>query len=94
MTIYTEINNEPPTPLIYRILFNCLFVLMLNVPVNNFLVISGRSHRFLLITSTFLAVNVSLLKDTAATINFQYAWYLSMAILTTGPRLISGYKCI
>ena len=41
-----------------------LFVLMLNVPVNNFSVILGRSHRFLGITSTFQGVNVSLLKDT------------------------------
>ena len=42
----------------------CLFVLMLNVLVNNFSVMSGRSHRFLCITSTFRGVNVSLLKDT------------------------------
>ena len=28
-------------------LFVCLFVLRLNVPVNNFSVMSGRSHRFL-----------------------------------------------
>ena len=34
---------------------SCLFVLMLNVPVNNFSVILGRSHRFLGITSTCLA---------------------------------------
>ena len=34
------------------------------VPVNNFSVMSGRSHRFLGITSTFRGVNVSLLKDT------------------------------
>ena len=27
--------------------FVCLFVLRLNVPVNNFSVMSGRSHRFL-----------------------------------------------
>ena len=32
---------------------------MLNVPVNNFSVMSGKSHRFLGITSTFLGVNVS-----------------------------------
>ena len=37
---------------------------MLNIPVNNFSVMSGRSHRFLSITSTFQGVNVSLLKDT------------------------------
>ena len=42
----------------------CLFVLMLNVPVNNAPVMSGQSHRFLGITSTFRGVNVSLLKDT------------------------------
>ena len=30
-----------------------LFVFRLNVPVNNFSVMSGRSHRFLGITSTF-----------------------------------------
>ena len=35
-------------------LFVCLFVLRFNVPVNNFFsVMSGRSHRFLGITSTF-----------------------------------------
>ena len=28
-------------------IFVCLFVLRLNVPVNNFSVMSGRSHRFL-----------------------------------------------
>ena len=41
-----------------------LVFLRLNVPVNNFSFMSGRSHRFLGITSTFLGVNVSLLKDT------------------------------
>ena len=44
--------------------FCFLIVLMLNVSVNNFPVMSGRSHRFLGITSTFRGVNVSLLKDT------------------------------
>ena len=34
-------------------------MLLLNVPVNIFPVMSGRSHRFLGITSTFLGVNVS-----------------------------------
>ena len=34
-------------------------LLMFNVPVNNFSVMSGRSHRFLGITSTFWEVNVS-----------------------------------
>ena len=32
---------------------------LFNVPVNNFSVMSGRSHRFLGITSTFWEVNVS-----------------------------------
>ena len=34
-------------------------MLILNVPVNIFSVMSGRSHRFLGITSTFWGVNVS-----------------------------------
>ena len=37
----------------------CLFGLRLYVPVNNFSVMSERSHRFLGITSTFWEVNVS-----------------------------------
>ena len=36
-----------------------LFELRLYIPVNNFSVMSGRSHRFLDITSTFWEVNVS-----------------------------------
>ena len=45
-------------------LYNLVLVLLsLNVPVNNFSVMSGRSHRLLGITSTFRRVNVSLLKD-------------------------------
>ena len=50
----------------YMIHFRKIFfvLLRLNVPVNNFSVMSGRSHHFLGITSTFLGVNVSLLKDT------------------------------
>ena len=36
-----------------------LVLLRFNVPVNNFSVMSGRSHRFLCITSTFWEVNVS-----------------------------------
>ena len=39
-----------------------LVLFRLHVPVNNFSVMSGRSHRFLGITSTFREVNVSLLK--------------------------------
>ena len=37
--------------------FENLVLLRLNVPVNNFSVKSGRSHRFLGITSTFRRVN-------------------------------------
>ena len=37
--------------------FVCLFVLMLNVPVNNVSVMVGQSHCFLGITSTFRGVN-------------------------------------
>ena len=45
-------------------LFLSFFLLLrLNVPVNNFSVMSGRSHRFLGITSTFRGVNVSLLNE-------------------------------
>ena len=44
--------------------FVCLFGLRLYVPVNNFSVMSGRSHRFLGITSTFLGGKCILLKDT------------------------------
>ena len=36
------------------VIITCLFVLRLNVPVNNFSVISGQSHCFLGITSSFL----------------------------------------
>ena len=43
-------------------LFVCLFGLRLYVPVNNFSVISGRSHRFLGIISNFLAGKCNLLK--------------------------------
>ena len=39
--------------------FFCLFGLRLYIPVNNFSVMSGRSHSFLGITSTFWEVNVS-----------------------------------
>ena len=49
---------------VHIVLFVCLFVLTLNVPVNNFSVMSRRSHRFLGIISTFGGVNVSLLKET------------------------------
>ena len=40
-----------------------LVLLRLNVTVNNFSVMSGRSNRFLGITCTFRGVNVSFLKD-------------------------------
>ena len=42
----------------------CLLELILNVPVNNFAVMSGQRHRFLGITSTYRGVNVPLLKNT------------------------------
>ena len=42
--------------------FVCLFGLRLYVLVNNFSVMSGRSHRFLGITSIFWEVNVSCLR--------------------------------
>ena len=45
------------------VLFVCLFVLRLNVPVNNFSVMSGRSQRFLGLTST-VGSRCALLKDT------------------------------
>ena len=54
--------HQPGVYVPLRALFLVLFVLMLNIPVNNFSVMSGRSHRFLGITSTFRGVNVSLLK--------------------------------
>ena len=41
----------------------CLFVLRFNVPVNNFSVMSGRSQRFLGLTST-VGSRCALLKDT------------------------------
>ena len=44
--------------------FLFLFRLRLYVPVNNFSVMSGRSHCFLGITSTFLGGKCILLKDT------------------------------
>ena len=36
----------------FMLFFWCFFGLMLNVPINNFSVMLGRSHRFLGITST------------------------------------------
>ena len=47
---------------VFRV-FVCLFVLRLNVPVNNFSVMSGRSQRFLGLTST-VGSRCALLKDT------------------------------
>ena len=40
-------------------MFSFLISILLNVPVNNFSVMSGRSHCYLGITSTFWEVNVS-----------------------------------
>ena len=44
---------------LYQLQMIVLFGLRFYVPVNNFSVMSGRSHRFLGITSTFWEVNVS-----------------------------------
>ena len=44
-------------------MLECLFVLRFNVPVNNFSVMSGRSQRFLGLTST-VGSRCALLKDT------------------------------
>ena len=44
--------------IVYKSAQEVMFVLMLNIPVNNFSDMSGRSHRFLGITSTFQGVNV------------------------------------
>ena len=58
-------NLKRGSRLIYKfvIYISCLFVLRFNVPVNNFSVMSGQSHRFLGITSTFGELS-ALLKDT------------------------------
>ena len=52
-------NNCISMPHIQKNIF-LLFVLMLKVPVNKFPVMSGRTHLFLGIPSTFQGVNVSL----------------------------------
>ena len=60
MYFYLSVENIMPNfraIIVYVIHF--LFGLRLYVPVNNFSVISGWSHRFLGITSTFWEVNVS-----------------------------------
>ena len=57
VTIFWE--NLPSRLTVCSLFFVCLFGLRLYVPVNNFSVMSGRSHRFLGITSTFWEVNVS-----------------------------------
>ena len=52
--------HQPGVYVPLRALFLVFFVgLRLYVPVNNFSVMSGRSNRFLGITSTFWEVNVS-----------------------------------
>ena len=57
-TLYSNLHKSPPHKFIFDwshsfiCLFVCLFVLRLNVPVNNFSVMSGRSQRFLGSTST------------------------------------------
>ena len=53
------VSNKTVMTLICNSYIFCLFGLRLYVQVNNFPVMSGRSHRFLGITSTFWEVNVS-----------------------------------
>ena len=53
-----------PCPKTTNNLFWFWFGLRLYVPVNNFSIMSGRSHRFLGITSTFWGGKCILLKDT------------------------------
>ena len=67
--IFTAVKNHcilhgPVFVMYQKKVFVCLFGLRLYVPVNNFSVMSGRSHRFLGITSTFLGGKCILLKDT------------------------------
>ena len=59
-TIIHPMYSNPP---IHGAHIVCLFVLRLNVPVNNFSVMSGRSQRFLGLTST-VGSRCALLKDT------------------------------
>ena len=44
------------------------------MPVNNFSVMSGRSHRFLGITSTFWEVNVSCIQVVSVVIGISQNW--------------------
>ena len=46
-------NSDPWDRCFYKIkVFVCLFVLRFNLQVNNFSVMSGRSHRFLLLSGS------------------------------------------
>ena len=49
----------------------CLFVLRLNVPVNNFSVMSGRSHRFLVINQYFRGVKCLAQGHNTAAVGFE-----------------------
>ena len=51
--------REPYIIVVNMIITCFLFGLRLYIPLNNFSVMSGRSHHFLGITSTFWEVNVS-----------------------------------
>ena len=55
---FTDKCNIAPVSVHTPVSFVCLFGLRLYIPVNNFSVMSGRSHRFLGITSTFWEGNV------------------------------------
>ena len=93
MAIFWE--NLPSRLTECSLFFVCLFGLRLYVPVNNFSVMSGRSHRFLGITSTFWEVNVScsggkcnLLKDvyslcimSICIFTFSYIWIIAYFLL-------------
>ena len=52
VTAFTRKETEFLLSLVMHLSFVCLFVLRLNIPVNNFSVMSGRSQRFLGLTST------------------------------------------
>ena len=56
MLVLPSRNTIPQSAMIGKDKIFCLFGLRLYVPVNNFSVMSGQSHRFLGITSTFLVL--------------------------------------
>ena len=54
-----KVRNECIVYACIKKIFVCLFVLRLYIPINSFSVMTGWSHRFLGITSTFWEVSVS-----------------------------------